>query len=172
MFNRKMIISMLCCLTTLNVSAEKADREKPIEIAADSGMLDQLKGITIWRGNVVVVQGTLIVHADEVTVTRDTQGNQTLVALGNPVKFRQKLDNKDEYIDGEGKRVDYTTINNLAVLTGNAQVRRGGDLVVGHVITYNTATEVYEAKSGPTAGGPNRGRVTVILQPETTGKKK
>lgn len=169
--SKSLISAVLCAVLSLSAYAEKADREKPIEIAADTGMLDQLKGITIWRGNVIVIQGTLKVEADEVTVTRDGQGNQTLVAFGKPVKFRQKMDDKNEYIEGEGNRVDYTTINNLAILTGNARVKRGGDLVVGNVITYNTSTEVYEVKGG-TATGPNKGRVTVILQPDTVNKKK
>ena len=173
MLNRRFLLLAACCAALVQPAlAEKADREKPIEITADTGMLDQLKGITVWRGNVIVIQGTLKVEADEVTVTRDGQGNQTLVAFGKPVKFRQKMDDKNEYIEGEGSRVDYTTINNLAILTGNARVKRGGDLVVGNVITYNTSTEVYEVKGGGPANGPSKGRVTVILQPETVEKKK
>jgi lipopolysaccharide export system protein LptA len=170
MSNRKRLLTLGLTLAFAAsfAHAEKADRDKPIQITADNGTLDQLKGITVWKGNVVVIQGTLKVNANEVTVTRDDKGNQTLVAFGKPVTFRQKVEGKNEWIEGQGSRLDYTTITNLAVLTGNARVKRNEDLVVGNVITYNTDSEQYEVKGG-SASGPNSGRVTVILQPQTTG---
>jgi len=164
--------SVLIALTTLVLSApvmaEKADSEKPIELSADRGSLDQKKGVTVWEGNVVVVQGTLNLKAQRVTVTRDAQGNQQLQAQGSPVTFRQKVDGSNEYVEGSASNVNYNTAANLATLTGNARVKRGQDSVSGAVIVYNTATETYQASGGSTASG-NSGRVTVILQPKAQG---
>lgn len=145
--------------------AEKADRNKPIEITANTGSLDQLKGVTTWSGNVVVIQGTLKLNADHVTVTQDKQGNQTMHATGRIVTFRQKMDGKNEWVEGQSSVLDYTSAIHLAVLTGNARVKRGEDLVIGNVITYNTETELYQVNGGPSSA-PNKGRVTVILQPK------
>ncbi|MBV8680133.1 MAG: lipopolysaccharide transport periplasmic protein LptA [Aquitalea sp.] len=144
------------------VHAEKADRDKPIEISADRGNLDQLKGITFWEGNVVIVQGTLKLNADRATVTQDKQGNQTMQATGRLVTFRQKMDGKNEWVEGQSNQLDYNTVSHIAVLTGNARVKRGNDLVIGNVITYNTETELYEVSSGASNGG----RVTAIIQPK------
>ncbi|BAK78088.1 lipopolysaccharide transport periplasmic protein LptA [Pseudogulbenkiania sp. NH8B] len=162
------VLAGLCSATA--ALAEKADQSKPIEINANSGTLDQLKGHTVWEGNVVVTQGTLRVNADRVVVTRDDKGNQTVQATGKVVTFRQKMDGKDEYIEGQASRLDYTGITNTAVLTGNARVKRGEDLVIGDVITYNTQSQTYQVKGGA-ATGPNKGRITVILQPQTTGQQ-
>jgi len=142
--------------------AEKADRDKPIEISADRGNLDQLKGITIWEGNVVIVQGTLKLNADKAIVTQDKQGNQTMQATGRIVTFRQKLDDKNEWVEGQSSQLDYNTVTHIAILTGNARVKRGNDLVIGNVITYNTETQLYEVSSG----SGNGGRVTAIIQPK------
>ncbi|RXZ45636.1 lipopolysaccharide transport periplasmic protein LptA [Crenobacter cavernae] len=166
----KLLTAVLVGLATLPAWAEKADQKKPIEISADAGTLDQLKGVTVWQGNVIVIQGTLRATADQLTVTRDAQGRQTLQGIGRPATFRQKLEARPEYVEGQGSRVDYTSASNQVVLTGNARVKRGADVVTGGVITYNTETEVYQV-SGGSVQGPNKGRVTVILQPKDEGQK-
>lgn len=148
--------------------AENADRNKPIEITADNGTLDQQTQVTVWTGNVVVVQGTLKFNADQITVHRTPAGDQTMVATGKPVAFRQKLEGKPQFINGRASKVDYDSKTNTVVLTGNAQVEREGDIVKGSVITYNTATEFYRVDGG---AGKKPGRVTVVLQPSTTQKK-
>lgn len=163
-----MMLSLAPC-----VQAEKADRDKPIELVADTLFMDQLGGITTAQGHVIVTQGTMKVHADHVTVTRDAQGNETLVATGKRVMFRQRADQEpnqttDEiWIEAQGRRLDYATTTHIAILTGNARVKKGENTIVGDVITYNTETQVVESTGGaPTTA--NKGRVTVILPPQTT----
>lgn len=172
MSNNRMLALGLALLLGFGASvahAEKADRDKPIQITADRGFLDQLKGVTEWDGAVVIVQGTLLVHADHVRVTRDAQGNQVMVATGRIVTFRQKADDNGDHkvvwIDGQASRMDYNTTNHIAILTTNARVKKGEDLLIGDVITYNTETQVYQSSGGGT-GTVNKGRVTAILQPQ------
>ncbi|MBP6563472.1 MAG: lipopolysaccharide transport periplasmic protein LptA [Neisseriaceae bacterium] len=149
--------------------AEKADREKPINIEADQGMLDQGNQLTVFTGNVVIVQGTLKITGAEVSVKQDDQGNQNMISKGSPTTMRQKLDDKNEYVTGQASQITYDSKSGIAVLTGNALVTREGDRVKGHVITYNTNTEIYTVKG---AGAKSGGRVSVILQPSTTQKSK
>jgi lipopolysaccharide export system protein LptA len=167
--NRFLALALLLGLMTPLAHAEKSDREKPIQISADRGSLDQMKGITEWDGAVVIIQGTLLVHADHVRVTRDAQGNQVLVATGRVVTFKQKADDNGDHkvvwIEGQASRIDYTTINHTAVLTTNARVKKGDDLVIGDVIVYDTETQVYQSRGGA-ANTANKGRVTAILQPQ------
>lgn len=172
MKNKLAVLGLLVAAVSVPTLAEKADRDKPIEISADNGTLDQAKGVTVWEGNVIVTQGTLKISADRVVVTRDPQGNQTLQATGKRVNFRQKTDNKDEWIEGQGSRLDYNSVSHQAVLTGAARIKRGEDLVAGEVINYNTETEMYQVNGGA-PGTAGKGRVTVILQPKSSdGQKK
>ena len=165
MLTKKINFLILMLISTLSF-AEQADRTKPIQIAADFGSLDQQKEITVWRGNVVITQGSLRFTADEVIVNRVGDDQQHLIATGRPVTFQQKLDNKPQYIKGKGARVEYDSKDSIVILTGNAQVSRDGDVVNGNRITYNTHTEYYTVNRGP------KQRVTVLLQPTTTQKKK
>ncbi|XLM19955.1 lipopolysaccharide transport periplasmic protein LptA, partial [Chromobacterium piscinae] len=102
---------------------------KPIEITSDNGCtMDQIKGISICNGNVVVIQGTLRLNADKVVATQDQQGNQTMHATGRIVTFRQKMDRDGGWVEGQSSVLDYDSAKHLVVLTGNARVKRNGDL--------------------------------------------
>ena len=59
----KLAIACLA-LGALPALAEKADREKPMQIEADRVSLDDLNKVSVFEGNVVLTQGTLLVRAD------------------------------------------------------------------------------------------------------------
>ena len=149
------------------VQAEQADRTKPMEISSNNGcMMDQVKGVSTCEGNVLIIQGTLRLNAEKVVVTQDQRGNQTLLATGRIVTFRQKMDSKHAWVEGHSTCLNYSSGTNLLVLQGNAVVKEGGNLVMGDVITYNTRSEIYHVTGG-IGTGQNKGRVTVILHPKT-----
>ena len=161
-------LALLCGLMAPLAHAEQADRNKPIQVDADRMTLDQVKGTTDGDGNVVITQGTLVLRADHVTVKRDPQGNEIMVATGRIVTFRQKTDDPGPtpvWIVGQANRIDYDTIKHTAILTTNARVKKGEDLVIGDVIVYDTQTQIYHSQGGG-ANTVNKGRVTVILQPQ------
>ncbi|GGY02635.1 lipopolysaccharide transport periplasmic protein LptA [Paludibacterium paludis] len=170
--NRLTALFVLSCLAAAPAFAEKADREKPLNLTANDAKWDQIRKVTVLTGNVVAVQGTMIVHSDQAYLTQDDKGNQTLVANGKPVTFRQKSDPDSkgvvEWIDAQGDRVDYATQTHTAILTGNARVKKGESIVIGNVITYNTETQVVESVGG-TANTANKGRVTIIIPPRQAG---
>jgi lipopolysaccharide export system protein LptA len=153
-------------LLSTNAWAEKRDRDQPIGVVADEGSLDQTKQETIFTGNVEVTQGTLKMTAQRVQVNRFENGTQKMKATGSPVHFQQKLEGKNEWVRGRGNTVTYDSASGQVILATNARVERDGDVVTGDTITYNTHTEVYTAKRGA-----SKGRVSVVLQPSTTGKK-
>lgn len=147
---------------SLSVWALESDRKQPIAIEADQGSVDQKQQSTVFRGNVVVKQGTLNIHAQTVQVSKQGE-NQFMVATGRPVRFSQQLENNGT-VKGEANKVEYSSANNIVKLVGQAKVTRGGDIVEGNMITYNTRTEVYHVSGNQTADQNGR-RVTVIIQP-------
>ena len=48
--------------------ALNSDREQPIEISADAGMVNEAAGISTYSGNVAIDQGSMHIAADEVEV--------------------------------------------------------------------------------------------------------
>jgi lipopolysaccharide export system protein LptA len=149
--------------------AEKADRSKPINLEADSVTLDDLRKIGVYQGNVILIQGTLMMRADKVDVSQDDNGLKTVIATGNPVSFRQKRDGVDEYIEAYAPRVEFDNIKGLLELSGGARLRKGDDEIRGNVITYNTQTEFYKVVGKENAQTP-AGRVHIIIHPKTQAK--
>ncbi|MDT3708050.1 MAG: lipopolysaccharide transport periplasmic protein LptA [Thiobacillus sp.] len=159
-------LSALCAVLLASPAfAEKADRDKPINLEADTVTLDDIRKVSVYEGNVVLSQGTLMLRADRLQVTQNESGLDKLVATGRPVSFRQKLDGRDEFIEGHANRIEYTGTNNQLELIGQARLRRDGDELRGAQISYNANTEFYKVVGQPDAQTPG-GRVRAVIRPK------
>jgi lipopolysaccharide export system protein LptA len=159
-------LAALCAATLASPAhAEKADRDKPVTLEADTVTLDDIRKISIYEGNVILSQGTLLLRADRVQVTQNADGLDKVVASGRPVSFRQKLDGRDEFIEGYANRIEYTGASSQLELIGQARLRRDGDELRGAQISYNANTEFYKVVSQPDAQTPG-GRVRAIIRPK------
>ena len=69
-------------LHTLPAHAERADRDKPIQVEANRITIDDAKKIQILEGNVVLTKGSLIIQSDRIVVTEDQYGFQKGTAFG------------------------------------------------------------------------------------------
>lgn len=149
--------------------AEAADRDKPIDLEADSVKVDDAKQTSIYSGNVILTQGTLIIHADKLIVREDKEGFQHSTSLGNPTTFKQKREGKNEYMEGSAQRIEYDGRMDKVQLYTKAWVKRGEDIVHGDYIMYDANAEYAEVIGGgsqaATPGSPS-GRVRAIIQPK------
>jgi len=164
--NKLLPAALLCALACMPAAyAEKADRDKPISLEADTVTLDDLKKVSVYEGNVVLSQGTMLLRADRVQVTQNSQGGlQSLQASGRPVSFRQKLDGSEDYIEGYAQRIDFNGATSQLELAGEALLRRGQDELRGARISYNAETEFYRVSGQPDAKTP-AGRVRAVIRP-------
>lgn len=167
------ITAPLCLLIALGVSwpahAEKADREKPIDLEADNVTVDDAKKTSVYTGNVILTQGTLIIRGDKLVVREDKDGFQHSTSYGNPTTFKQKRDGKDEYMQGSAQRIEYNARMDKVQLYTKAWVKRGEDIVHGDYIMYDAVAEYAEVIGGganaATEGTPS-GRVRAVIQPK------
>jgi lipopolysaccharide export system protein LptA len=163
--------AVLCAaLLASPAHAEKADRDKPVNLEADSVTLDDIKKISIYQGNVILSQGTLLLRADRVQVTQNASGLDKVSATGHPVAFRQKLDGRDEFIEGFADRIEFDSVNNQLELIGQARLQRGGDELRGTQISYNANTGFYKVIGQPNAQTPS-GRVRAVIRPKTRAEQ-
>jgi lipopolysaccharide export system protein LptA len=159
-------------------AAEKADRNKPLNIEADSGRYDDLKQIGNFSGNVVVTKGTLTLRAAQIEVRQTPDGYHFGVATALPgqlASFSQKRDAADESMQGEAERIEYDGKADTVRFVNRAVIRRfrGGTLAdetAGSLITYDNTREVFSVSGGPTAATPTNpsGRVRATLTPRET----
>ena len=57
---KSLIAGLLCNLAAAAVLALPDDREQPISIKADKAVRDEKQGFTIYSGNVIMEQGSLL----------------------------------------------------------------------------------------------------------------
>jgi lipopolysaccharide export system protein LptA len=164
--------------------AEKADRNKPMNIEADALRHDELKQTSVFTGRVVMTKGSIVLRGARLDVRQDADGYQYGVVTAEPGKrafFRQKRDTPagapDEFIEGESEVIEYDgKADNVRFIT-RAEMRRYRESVVtddvsGAVIVYNNLTDVFtvDGQKRSTAGAPGDapapgGRVRAVLSP-------
>ena len=161
------------------VHAEKADKDKPMNIEADKMRHDEGLKLTQFNGNVVAVKGTLVIRADRMEVQEDGKGQQLAQFWAAPkqrVFFRQKREGVDEYTEGEAETAIYDKQADQMTLVQRAEGRilRGTEVanrVTGEKIVFNNTTEVMtvdgQAK-GQAANGRGE-RVRAVITPRKEG---
>lgn len=148
--------------------AEKADRDKPVNLEADNAHVDDVKKVSVYEGHVVLTQGTLLIRGDKMVVTEDAEGFQHGTVYGNPAYFRQKREGVDEYIEGWALRMEYDSRKDFLELFTQARIRRDRDEARGSYISYDGNTEFFKVVGGKeavTADNP-KGRVHTVIQPK------
>ena len=76
--NTAFLLALCAGLLAAPAHAEKADRDKPINLEADTVTLDDIRKISVYEGNVILSQGTLMLRAPGTVDIQD--GVQTLRA--------------------------------------------------------------------------------------------
>jgi len=157
-----------CALATGPALAERADRDKPVNIESDSMIADEAKKVATFEGKVVLTQGSLIIRADRIVVQQDNDGFQRGVATGKPARFRHKREGLGEYIDGEALRIEYDTRVDRVEFFNGARLRRdSGDDIRGDYISYDARTERFTVKASNEASESGReGRVRATIMPK------
>jgi lipopolysaccharide export system protein LptA len=159
--------------------AEKADRNKPMNVEADSLRYDDLRQTSVFSGKVVVTKGSIVIRGARVTVKQDPDGFQFGTVTAEPGKrafFRQKRDNVDEYIEGEADTIEYDGRADRVKFVGRAELRRlrgetVNDETSGSVITYDNSNDQFSVDGGAAAGGSPAnpgGRVRATIAPRSS----
>lgn len=165
------LLLALAILCTDTAMAEKADREKPINLEADRVTVDDAKQIANFTGKVVLTQGTLVIRGDRMEVRQDNQGFKYGVTWGDLAYFRQKREGFDEHIEGWAERIEYDGRADKVQLFNRAMMKKNGDEVRGNYISYDANTEFFQVTGGnPQATTGNDGRVRAVLQPKSKDK--
>jgi lipopolysaccharide export system protein LptA len=159
--------------------AEKADREKPMNVEADDLRHDDLKQTSVFTGKVVATKGSIVVRGARLEVRQDPEGYQHALVTAEPGKrafWRQKREGADEYLEGEAETIDYDGKGDRVKFIGRAEMRRYrgttlADETQGSLITYENTTDVFTVNGAPMGQRPAGaapgagGRVRAVLAP-------
>jgi lipopolysaccharide export system protein LptA len=156
------------------VSAEKADRTKPMVVEADRpGTVDLQHQVVVFNGNVVISQGTMVLRAERVEMREMPDGYRAASAIGSrgkPATWRQRRDGVDETVEGAADRIEFDGRADTLRFVGNGAVRRlrgseVADEITGAVIVWDNTSEVFKVEGGATSAANPTGRVRAVLSP-------
>jgi len=167
-----LLLSLALALSGGLAIAEKADKDKPMNVESDALRYDDLKQTSVFTGRVVLTKGTIVIRGARVDVRQDPEGYQYGVVTaeaGQLAFFRQKREGVDEFIEGEGETIEYDGKADRVKFIKRAELRRYrgaalSDEMVGGVITYENSTDVFKVDGGPASAAAG-GRVRAVLAP-------
>ncbi len=160
--NSVLAFAALLSVAPSSAQALSTDREQPIVIEAAAAEADNRKRVTVYRGDVVITQGTLRITGDTVWIYYDDANTITkAISIGKPAKFRQLPDGKEDYMTANAERMEYLADQDLILLLGNARYGEGKDQITAPRITYDSRRG--RVKAGP---NPDGGRVRITITPK------
>lgn len=153
-------------LLPFGANSLESDRNQPIQIEANGATFNEKSGTSVYTGNVKVVQGSIRLWADRLTVYADNGSMEKMLATGKPVKFRQTPDYQGEDIQGNALTVEYYGKTARLIMLKEAKLWQGKNVTTSERIEYDSRNSIIQA--GKKSSGSQR--VKVILQPKRSEK--
>jgi lipopolysaccharide export system protein LptA len=152
-----LMLGALFAAVSGTAQALSSDREQPIVIEAAAAEADHRAQVTIYRGDVVITQGTLRITGDTVWIHYDDANTITkAISVGKPAKFRQLTDGSEDYMTADAERMEYHADQDLILLLGNARYGEGKDKITAPRIVYDSRRG--RVKAGANADGSQAGQ--------------
>lgn len=157
------LLALIIGLPALSLG-KSDDSGQPIHVEADAAELNETTGVGVYRGNVRITQGSMVLTADEVTVIAPDRDLQKVIARsggpGEKSTFRQLTDAGEE-ITAEARRMEYEPDGNQIILLHDVVLRRAANRFTAERIVYHIDRQIVDA-------GDPRGeaRVEMTLVPE------
>ena len=136
------------------------DQQQPVHITADSAI--QENNTVTYRGNVVIVQGSIRIEADQVVILHEKGKLQKATATGKPARFQEQPEADGGLITGYALTLIYYGADQRVELLQDAFVDRDKSTVKGNRIEYLLPSKTVRAEG---AASNQSGRVEMILQP-------
>ncbi len=136
------------------------DQQQPIHVTANSAI--QENNTVTYRGNVIIVQGTVRIEADQVVINHEKGKLQKATATGKPARFQQQPDADGGLITGSANTLIYHNSDQRVELLQDAFVDRDKSTVKSDRIEYLLPSKTVRAD---TSANNASGRVEMVLQP-------
>ena len=152
----------LCLLfLSLPLMALESDRQKPLEVSANSTEGTLGDGVTTLRGSVDIRQGTLRITADEAEVKKIDGRVASVTFRGQPAFLEQEIEEQG-LVQATANVIDYQVASGIVTMTGNADVKHPQYQISGELLTYDLNIQHFQGSSDQNGNG----RIHILLDPE------
>ena len=163
MFLNKVIILFLVFFASL-VFALPEDAKQPIEIEAQSVIVDESTGFNEFSGNAEVRQGSLLLLAELIQVQTNNEEVVRMVATGSlekPAQYTQSQENQERFVEATATLITYDVAGGMIFLVGNARLVQGFDSFSGETLDYDIDNDKVIVKSSE--DGIKRVKFKIVL---------
>ena len=134
------IILLISFFFTTFVFALSEDAQQPIEVEAESVVVDEISGFNEFSGSAQVTQGSLLMTAELIQVQTNADGVETMKATGSveiPAKYIQSQESQARFVEATATIITYDVNEGMVFLVGNAYLIQGFDSFSGETLTYD-----------------------------------
>ena len=152
----------LCLIfLSLPLMALESDRQKPLEVSANSTEGTLGDGVTTLRGSVDIRQGSLRITADEAEVKKIDGRVASVTFRGQPAFLEQEIEEQG-LVQATANVIDYQVASGIVTMTGNADVKHPQYQISGELLTYDLNVQHFQGSSDQNGNG----RIRILLDPE------
>jgi lipopolysaccharide export system protein LptA len=138
---------LLLAVACATASAAEPARQLPVKLRADRIEIDQKTGVSRYLGKVVLTQGTVRLTADRAEARALDQSLQRVTAHGQPLTFRERLEDGSGFVEGEARHAEYEAIERRIHLRDRVELRRGRDVLRAGRMRYDIDLKTVHAES-------------------------
>ena len=146
------------------VLALPEDKKQPIEVEAQSVVVDETTGFSEFSGNAEVRQGSLLLWAELIQVQTDNEEVVSMIAKGSlekPAKYVQSQENQARFIEATATLITYDVNAGMIFLVGNARLVQGFDSFSGNILNYDINNDKVVVKGSE--DGTERVKFKIVL---------
>jgi len=159
--NKISLITLL--LLSVNAYALESDKTSPILIEASQVDISEKSGVSTYRGDVRLTQGSVKINADSIVVYTQDKKLSRIVANGKPATFSQQPNEQHQRVEASANEVEFTSITGLLILKYDAKLKQGTNSFSSNKIVYDTVNDIMSA----TSSEKSNQRVRAVIQPNT-----
>lgn len=152
------VLLLSCIISSSSIHAATRSKQQTLDIKAHYLLLDENKGISKYKGNVVLSKDTLIIKADNVTLYYKNQELVKALITGAPADVQHQPDNEAK-VHSQANKMEFFVKEDRLVLKGKAFVDQGNRHFSGEYIEYDTRQRIITA-AGNENGTANTENVT------------
>lgn len=145
-----------------HATARTDDSEKPIHITADTAELNEKTGLSIYRGDVKMVQGTTILTGETITVYTTNDEVDRMISVGELATYQETTDDGD-VVYAESEEMIHNGAEKKIELFRRGKITQVGNIIRSDYILYLT-------EEGMIDTGTKKDRIKITIQPKSKAK--
>jgi len=143
------LIRLIILAISLNSYCSAADKSHPIRVNSKSAFLNKKNGYSIFTGNAIATQGSLVLKGYKIEVFNKNNDVIKVIGYGgknNQAHYEQDRSRFERFIEAKADKISYFVNEELVRLEGNAFILQGYDKFTGGTLDYDIKNDRVIAK--------------------------